>query len=115
MDLRENKGILFGFFAATVFAFTLPTTRFAVDYFHPIFLGAGRSALAGFVAMALLAITRQPLPKANQLKELIEQGEDYEKVGNFASYAAGQVVTRLGPRLKLDECRSIKANFFPDS
>ncbi len=71
MDLRENKGILFGFFAATVFAFTLPTTRFAVDYFHPIFLGAGRSALAGFVAMALLAITRQPLPKATQIKELI--------------------------------------------
>ena len=45
----------------------------------------------------------------------LQQGEDYEKVGNFASYAAGQVVTRLGPRLKVDECRSIKANFFPNS
>lgn len=45
----------------------------------------------------------------------LQRGEDdYEKVGTFASYAAGQVVTRLGPRLSLDECRSIKADFFPE-
>jgi len=45
----------------------------------------------------------------------LQRGEGYEKVGNFASYAAGQVVTRLGPRLKVDECRSIKANFLSNS
>jgi len=71
MEVKENKGILFGFLAVTVFAFTLPTTRFAVDYFHPIFLGAGRSAVAGSAAIALLMITKQRLPNAVQFKELI--------------------------------------------
>ena len=53
-----------------MFGFTLPAARFAVDYFHPVFIGAGRSVVAALIALPLLLFKREPFPNASQLIQL---------------------------------------------
>jgi drug/metabolite transporter (DMT)-like permease len=62
MRSRETLGLLLGFVGVVIFGATLPMTRIAVPYLDPVFLTAGRAAVAGLVAVAVLVALRRPLP-----------------------------------------------------
>ncbi len=61
-----NKGMLLGLIGVLVFSFTLPVTRLIVPFMDPIFLGLGRSVIAGIVAVIILIALKQPLPTKRQ-------------------------------------------------
>ncbi|MBX3098232.1 MAG: DMT family transporter [Salinibacterium sp.] len=61
-----TRGLLFGFLGVLIFSFTLPLTRFAVAELPPLFISNGRAVVAGALALAVLGITRQRLPRGNQ-------------------------------------------------
>jgi drug/metabolite transporter (DMT)-like permease len=62
MRSRETLGLLLGFVGVVIFGATLPMTRVAVPYLDPVFLTAGRAAVAGLIAVAVLVALRRPLP-----------------------------------------------------
>ncbi|MGL4444940.1 MAG: DMT family transporter [Alsobacter sp.] len=65
MRSRETLGLLLGFVGVVIFGATLPMTRIAVPFLDPVFLTAGRAAVAGLVAVAVLvALRRRPPPIA---------------------------------------------------
>ena len=59
---NENLGLIYGFIGVLGFSGTLPATRIAVTSFDPNFVGLGRGLVAGILAIAILTITRQPIP-----------------------------------------------------
>ena len=59
---RETLGLGLGVVGVAVFAGTLPFTRLAVAGLDPWFVTAGRAALSGLVAGAVLLVLRRPLP-----------------------------------------------------
>jgi drug/metabolite transporter (DMT)-like permease len=59
---KELWGWLYGFLGVLIFSLTLPATRIAVTELDPVFLGLGRTVIAGGLAIILLAITRQSIP-----------------------------------------------------
>jgi len=61
-----NQGMLLGLMGVLVFSFTLPVTRLIVPFIDPIFLGLGRSVIAGIVAAIILFILKQSLPTKKQ-------------------------------------------------
>jgi drug/metabolite transporter (DMT)-like permease len=63
---EPSKGLVLGFLGVLVFSFTLPVTRLIVPFMDPIFLGLGRSVIAGFVAGLILLVLKQPLPTFRQ-------------------------------------------------
>ena len=63
---QTNKGLLLGFIGVLIFSFTLPITRLIVPFMNPIFLGLGRSVIAGVVAAVILIVLKQPLPSKRQ-------------------------------------------------
>lgn len=69
---RENKGLWLGLLGVVIFAMTLPMTRLAVGpaadpQLPPLFVTAGRAALAGLLSIAWLALTRAQKPRKAQL------------------------------------------------
>lgn len=60
------RGLVFGFLGVLMFSFTLPMTRIAVVELTPLFIANGRAVVAGALALAVLAITRQRLPRGGQ-------------------------------------------------
>jgi drug/metabolite transporter (DMT)-like permease len=62
MRSRETLGLLLGFVGVVIFGATLPMTRVAVPYLDPVFLTAGRAAVAGLIAVAVLVALRRPFP-----------------------------------------------------
>lgn len=62
MRSRETLGLLLGVVGVVIFGATLPMTRIAVPYLDPLFLTAGRAAVAGMLALVVLAVLRRPLP-----------------------------------------------------
>lgn len=66
----ETAGLIYGFLGVCVFGVTLPATRIAVAEFDPLFVSLGRAALAGLVAIAILAATRSPWPRGPQWAKL---------------------------------------------
>ena len=62
MKSRESLGFLLGLIGVLIFAGTLPATRIAVQGFDPWFIGIGRSAVAGLVALALVLVMRWKPP-----------------------------------------------------
>lgn len=69
---REHKGLWLGLLGVVIFAMTLPMTRLAVGpaddpQLPPLFVTAGRAALAGLLSLVWLAATRAPRPHARQL------------------------------------------------
>jgi drug/metabolite transporter (DMT)-like permease len=59
---KELWGWLYGFLGVLIFSLTLPATRIAVTELDPVFVGLGRTVIAGGLAIILLAITRQSIP-----------------------------------------------------
>ena len=68
---RDLKALGLCALAVLGFSFTLPATRVAAASFHPLVLGPGRCAVAGLVAIVLLARAKQPLPSARQRRSLV--------------------------------------------
>lgn len=63
----ETHGLWLGVLGVTIFAMTLPMTRLAVGpadapQLSPLFVTAGRAALAGLLSTAFLLLTRASLP-----------------------------------------------------
>ena len=61
---RENLGLLLGFVGVCMFAGTLPFTHIAVEHLSPLFVTAGRAALAGLLALRNAAHPAQALAVA---------------------------------------------------
>lgn len=71
-SLDETRGLWLGLLGVAIFALTLPMTRLAVGpaddpQLPPLFVTAGRAAVAGLLALLYLLATRAPLPRAGQL------------------------------------------------
>lgn len=64
---RETLGLILGFVGVCIFAGTLPFTHLAVEALSPLFITAGRAALAGLLAAATLLLLRKPWPTRGQL------------------------------------------------
>jgi drug/metabolite transporter (DMT)-like permease len=63
----ETRGLWLGLLGVAIFAMTLPMTRLAVGPAHapqlsPLFVTAGRAALAALLSIAFLLLTRAPWP-----------------------------------------------------
>ena len=59
---RTKLGLALGVAGTGLFAGTLPATRLAVAGLDPLFLTAARAAIAGVVALLVLAVLRRRLP-----------------------------------------------------
>lgn len=67
---RETFGLLLGLGGVIAFSLTLPITRHAVTEMTPTMVGLGRAVVAGFAALAILAVTRTPAPPLGDLGRL---------------------------------------------
>ena len=67
----ESKGFSLGLIGIILFSLTLPLTKIALEGFDPIFIGSGRSALAGLIALAYIMISKTPFPSPEYLKEFL--------------------------------------------
>ncbi|MEO8154301.1 MAG: DMT family transporter [Rhizobacter sp.] len=72
----EQKGLWLGLVGVTIFAMTTPMTRLAVGsladpQLPPLFVTAGRAALAAVLSAAYLLLTRAPLPQARHVAPLL--------------------------------------------
>jgi drug/metabolite transporter (DMT)-like permease len=72
----ETRGLCFGLLGVLIFAMTLPMTRLAVGpaadpQLPPLFVTAGRAALAGVLSLLYLAVTGAPRPPRRQLADLV--------------------------------------------
>lgn len=71
---REARGLWLGLLGVAIFAVTTPMTRLAVGDAHapqlsPLFVTAGRAALAGLLSALYLWATRAPPPQRAQLRD----------------------------------------------
>ncbi|MCI4428637.1 MAG: DMT family transporter [Burkholderiales bacterium] len=72
---NESKGLWLGLIGVAIFAMTLPMTRLAVGasgdpQLPPLFVTAGRAALAGVLSLLLLLLLRAERPRANHVLAL---------------------------------------------
>jgi drug/metabolite transporter (DMT)-like permease len=67
---KQLEGILLGLLGVVAFSVTLPATRFAVPELGPAFLGFGRGATAGLLALATVLVLRIPFPERRYWKGL---------------------------------------------
>jgi drug/metabolite transporter (DMT)-like permease len=73
---NESKGLWLGLLGVAIFAMTLPMTRLAVGasgdpQLPPLFVTAGRAALAGVLSLLLLLLLRAERPSANHALALV--------------------------------------------
>lgn len=71
----EVKGLWFGLLGVLIFAMTLPMTRLAVGpasdpQLPPLFVTAGRAAMAGLLSIVYLMVTGAARPRRDQLPSL---------------------------------------------
>ena len=72
----ENKGLWLGLAGVTLFAMTTPMTRLAVGsvadpQLPPLFVMAGRAALAAVLSAVYLLLTQAPIPRARHVPPLL--------------------------------------------
>lgn len=67
---RETLGLFLGFVGVCFFAGTLPFTHLAVAHLSPLFVTAGRAAVAGLLAGATLILLRKARPNGRQIGKL---------------------------------------------
>jgi drug/metabolite transporter (DMT)-like permease len=68
---RRRRGLIYGAIGVAIFAGSLPATRAAVLGLDAFFVTASRAAIAGILAAALLAATRQRLPNFREVLALL--------------------------------------------
>ena len=68
---RRTEGLLCGLVGVLIFSGSLPATRAAVIDIDPALLTIARSTIAGAISLALLAASRQRLPKRSEINSLI--------------------------------------------
>jgi drug/metabolite transporter (DMT)-like permease len=68
---RETLGYLLGVLGVLIFGATLPATRLAVADLAPWFVTTGRAAVAGLLALAVLAALRRPFPPRDLRLDLV--------------------------------------------
>lgn len=66
-----TRGWINGMIGVAIFSGSLPATRLAVLGLDPLFVTAARAALAGLLALAVLALTRSPRPERSDLRTLL--------------------------------------------
>ncbi len=66
-----SSALLWGGTAIAAFSATLPATRVALELFAPTEIALGRIVLAALPALALLLVTRSPLPTRAQWRRLV--------------------------------------------
>ncbi|MFV0284253.1 MAG: DMT family transporter [Castellaniella sp.] len=66
-----TRGWINGMIGVSIFSGSLPATRLAVLGLDPLFVTAARAALAGLLALAVLALTRGPRPARADLRTLL--------------------------------------------
>jgi drug/metabolite transporter (DMT)-like permease len=67
---RETTGLLLGFLGVVIFGATLPATRAAVADLSPWFVTTGRAAVAGMLAVMVLAMMRRAPPARSLWRDL---------------------------------------------
>ncbi len=67
----ETRGLMYGLLGVIGFSLTLPATKIAVSFFHPVFVGLGRALVAAVLAAMLLLIRRERFPNWAETKSLI--------------------------------------------
>jgi len=65
-----RSGPLWGALGVVAFSFTVPLTRSSVDHLDPLFVSAGRAAVAAVLAAFVLVAARQPAPRDRQWTRL---------------------------------------------
>jgi drug/metabolite transporter (DMT)-like permease len=71
LSRQETIGLFLGFIGVVIFGGTLPFTRIAVAALDPWFVTAGRAALAGVLAGALLLVLRRRIPHGPAMIRLV--------------------------------------------
>jgi drug/metabolite transporter (DMT)-like permease len=67
---RSRQALLLGLIGVVIFGGTLPATRVAVQELDPIFVAAGRSVLAAFLAAAALYLAKSQPPRRQEWPRL---------------------------------------------
>jgi drug/metabolite transporter (DMT)-like permease len=67
----RREGLLWALLGVLLFSFSVPLTKVAVDGFDPFLTATGRAAIAGALAVVLVAWRRVPLPPRDQLRPLL--------------------------------------------
>jgi drug/metabolite transporter (DMT)-like permease len=65
-----SLGMLLGFIGVLAFSFTLPLTRIAAPELGGFFVGIGRALLAAAIAIAIVAVRRDPWPERRHWRPL---------------------------------------------
>ena len=68
---NETKGMLLGLLGVIAFSLTLPATRAAVEFLHPLFISSGRVVVAAILAGIYLLVGRHRRPTREELKSLV--------------------------------------------
>ncbi len=71
MTSQSTRGWISGFIGVVIFSASLPATRVAVLEFDPVFLTVARAAIAGILALALLAFFKEKYPAKADLFPLV--------------------------------------------
>jgi drug/metabolite transporter (DMT)-like permease len=65
------QGLAWASLGVLLFSFTAPMTRVAVQGFNPLLTATGRAAIAGILALVLLALRRVPFPERVYIRPLL--------------------------------------------
>lgn len=68
---KTVAGWINGFIGVVIFSGSLPATRIAVLQFDPVFLTVARAAIAGLLAVCLLALFREKRPARGEFASLV--------------------------------------------
>jgi drug/metabolite transporter (DMT)-like permease len=67
----RREGVAWALLGVVLFSFSVPLTKLAIEGFDPFLTATGRAAMAGVLAVALIAWRRVPLPPREQLRPLL--------------------------------------------
>ena len=68
---KETTGMLIGLVGVIIFGLTLPTSKLAVEVFHPAFVSFGRALIAGLAGLAYILINKAPIPSFSNIKKML--------------------------------------------
>lgn len=68
---KSTQAWLNGLLGVGIFAGSLPATKLAIISFDPAFLTFARASIAGILAVLLLLLFKQQLPKTHDIKQLV--------------------------------------------